>query len=200
MLITDYSVPGETYRALGWKRGRRECRPDWWTNTWWDFWRPLHKGAGLLLRFAVCCKHTCPTIKQWDVPNGFLWFINGKSEQVDPGDLAIILVNYHRYCTSFPFDRWDVSKLGYRGAIDDLVAQGRLEALQRKLSVDVNDLIPRYVRHRGTRKKLLATAASIARINGLVILASTTRRYTRLPTPYMVSRFPDGVDRERCSK
>lgn len=160
MLLVDYGI--ET----------RPLRPPPYTPSWLFrrlLWPSLNGYCEYLVEFATCCKRgQLPDAMGWEYLRSRLVAFRPS----DPADMALMLYYYHTHRQ--PLDRADYEKCltGYTGVLDELVAevptQGT-ERLLRKLSLDLNELIPHYVGEPSHRQRMILTAKSIAAQHGLCI-------------------------------
>lgn len=87
---------------------------------------------------------------------------------------------------------------GYTGVLQELIDEVPIrgpDRLIRKLSADVNELIPRVVKNITMRERMLHIAKAVAAEHGLTIVAPTTP----IPKPKFESLYIMGVPaRENC--
>ncbi|CAJ2507768.1 Uu.00g089540.m01.CDS01 [Anthostomella pinea] len=93
----------------------------------------------------------------------------------DHADFALMLYYYHTHRQTLePADYRD-GMTGYTGVLQEIISQVPLrgnDELARKLSVDVNELIPKVVRDAGKRARMIAMAEDIADRFGIPLRAT----------------------------
>ncbi|KAF7562736.1 hypothetical protein G7046_g1404 [Stylonectria norvegica] len=100
---------------------------------------------------------------------------------LDDVDYSDIIAMIYYYCTHRrqpALAEHDQSLTGYTGVMQELISEvpyKGVERLVRKLSVDVNELIPKLFKDPGIRARLIANAKSIAEEHGITLHAPEVR-------------------------
>lgn len=92
----------------------------------------------------------------------------------DFSDVSLMLYYFNTRRRSISNDESNNGRTGYTGILDEMISALRVngtDRLTRKLSVDVNKLIPRYVRAEESRTKMIALAERTASKYGILIQA-----------------------------
>jgi hypothetical protein len=135
-------------------------------------WPAVNGFCEYLTKFVGYCKQDQLSAEEgWD----YLSLRLQVFQTYDPADLALMLYYYHTHRQ--PLHRADYEKgmTGYTGILNELVAEvptRGTERLLRKLSVDVNELIPRVINEPGDRQRMILIAEDIAAQHGICLYAS----------------------------
>lgn len=109
----------------------------------------------------------------------------------DFADLGLMLYYYNTHRKPVSAIEYESGKTGYFGVLQELISEIPLRGsnrLQRKLSVDVNELIPKVVQNPDTRRRMISIARSIASQHKLPLEASTIK----IPKPAFEMRYWEG--------
>lgn len=162
MLLVDYGI------------GVRPLRQPYFMPSWMFLrllWPAVNGFCEYLTIFAGYCKQgQFPGEEGWEYLRSRLVAFRDD----DPADLALMLYYYHTHRQ--PLDRTDYEKgmTGYTGILNELVAEvptRGTERLLHKLSVDVNELIPRVVNEPRDRQRMISIAEDIAAQHGICLYA-----------------------------
>jgi hypothetical protein len=155
MLLVDYGIHQADMSGIGrayiWAKEHQEFN---------DFCRAL-------VDCAQSCKQASSTLCQFDTLAKRLIDLNSYSlySQFDFSDLAIMLHYYDTHRRPLEPTSYNKGATGYFGVLQELISEVPLRGtnrLQRKLSVDVNELIPRVVKDPWQRKRMIYIAEDIA--------------------------------------
>lgn len=165
MLLVDYGIG--TFPVHVSSKEERE--------QWQRVWPHVNRLGHDLAELATCCILGRPRYlgDLWKISeririasSGQIWGISrGKEKAVDQAELALMLYHYHAHRRPLERADYESGMTGYAGILQEMKDEAPLRGiyrLQRKLSVDVNDLIPLVVRDPEQRNKMIAIATSIA--------------------------------------
>jgi hypothetical protein len=155
MLLVDYGIHQADMSGIGlayiWAKEHQEFN---------DFCRAL-------VDCAQSCKQASSTLCQFDTLAKRLIDLNSYSlySRFDFSDLAIMLYYYDTHRRPLEPTSYKKGVTGYFGVLQELISEVPLRGtnrLQRKLSVDVNELIPKVVKDPWQRKRMIYIAEDIA--------------------------------------
>ena len=195
MLLVDYGVDQADVSRLDpnsnyiWKKVHQEFN---------DFCRAL---TGC----AQCCKMGSPTLCQFVPLARRLRDLNSHlltdQSHFDFSDLAIMLYYYDTHRRPLEPTIYKNGRTGYFGVLQELISEVLIRGtnrLQRKLSVNVNKLIPKVVRDPKQRKRMISIAEDIAVQHGLCLYRSAKSVISK---PLFERIYKDGflVQKQRMS-
>jgi len=157
MLLVDYGIDQADISGIGlayiWAEEHQEFN---------DFCRAL-------VDCAQSCKQASSTLCQFDTLAKRLMDLNSSESsryyRFDFSDLAIMLYYYDTHRRPLEPTSYNKGMTGYFGVLQELISEVPLRGthrLQRKLSVDVNELIPMVVNCPWQRKRMISIAEDIA--------------------------------------
>lgn len=125
-----------------------------------------------------CGETQVPIFSQWDARNEHL--TSAKLGRCgDIGDVALMLYYFHTHRRAITTDEFNNGLTGYTGVIAEMVAEipnVGADRLLRKLSVDLNIMIPKHVRDPGRVARMTDVVESTARENGILHLLNPESR------------------------
>ncbi|KAL7624596.1 hypothetical protein AAE478_006163 [Parahypoxylon ruwenzoriense] len=165
MLLVDYGIGVYQLQAPG-------PIPRWVFLRY--LWPEFPSLCRYLTEFAGQCKQgRLPDRKGWE----YLMWRLGIVHSCELPDFAIMVYYYATHSRQLNYEDYIKGITGYTGVLQELIAEvptRGTDRLQRKLSVDVNEFIPIYVRDRGWRESMIAKAEDIAAEYDISIYAPNT--------------------------
>ena len=113
-------------------------------------------------------------------------FIRGT--RFDYSDLALMIYYYNTHRKPVSVAEYKSGKTGYFGILQELVSEVPLrgsDRLQRKLSVDINELIPKTVKDPDKRQRMISIARNIAAQHGIPLEGSVVK----IPKPLFETKY-----------
>ena len=155
MLLVDYGIDEADISGIGWE------------YIWAKEHQEFNDFCRALVDCAQSCKQSSSTLCQFDTLAKRLIDLNPSFLycQFDFSDLAIMIYYYDTHRRPLEPTSYNKGMTGYFGVLQELISEVPLRGtnlLQRKLSVDVNELIPRVVKDPWQRKRMIYIAEDIA--------------------------------------
>jgi hypothetical protein len=115
----------------------------------------------------------------------------------DISDFTIMRYYYYTHRRSIDVVDYENGMAGYTGIIQELISEipsRGSDRLQRKLSVDVNELMPKVVRDPGIRQRMVTAAEGIAAQHGPCLYAPVG---DGIGKPLFDMMYEDGLPRQK---
>ncbi|KAG6354574.1 hypothetical protein INS49_004592 [Diaporthe citri] len=167
MLLIDYGLGEHPLRPLG-------PEPRWMTNYMTRV--VCHEFCRRLTKLADDCrggKDIWHCRLAW--MDEFIQSYEDKSSAYDDfSDVSLMFYLFWTHRGDIDKDKYNKGLTGYDGVLDEMISEiptMGTDRLTRKLSVDVNKLIPRYVKDKESRAEMIAVAKRIAVEYGVVLRA-----------------------------
>lgn len=174
--------------------------------------RPHHISAGdFRRRYRPGLSRTCRELaehaelcRDGELPNAAEWagldrrLRAYRRAGLDTADAALVMYYYHTHRREITASEYDRGLTGYTGVVEEMVeemARRGPDRLVRKLSVDINILIPRYVTSSKKRQVLLIFAMGLAAKHGITTLVLPKKGLAdlKLRKPLIDMTHKDGV-------
>lgn len=195
MLLIDYGVAERPLRSL-------DPEPRWMTNYMTRV--VCHGFCKRLIAFVNDCRNG----REIQYPR-LAWmdeliqsYTDESSADDDFSDVGLMFYFFWTRRRDITKEQYFRGLTGYNGVLHEMVSEipaVGTDRLTRKLSVDVNKLIPRYIKDKGTRATMIATAQNLATIYGLSLRAPeyAFESLTRPSTPIAGSSGRGVISRQR---
>ena len=179
MLLVDYGIHQVDMSGVG---------PYIWAEEHQEF----NNFCQALVECAQSCKQASSTVCQFDtLAKRLMDLTSFLHPRIEFSDLAIMLYYYNTHRRPLEPTSYNEGMTGYFGVLQELISEVPLRGanrLQRKLSVDVNELIPKVVRDPWQRERMISIAEDIAEQYNLCLY----RPAQGISKPTFEKKYKDG--------